>query len=112
MSNGPGALKPKDPDSEEPYGFDWTPYLEELSASETIATSTWAIDGGDSADVPLPATVLTIESSGIVSGAKKTQVVLSGGTPGQRYRVRNRIATSSGAVPVDDRSFRVLILER
>lgn len=102
MTRQPGALIQKDPQSIEPYGFDWTDWLEEISGSETISTSTWAVTGSDS--------VLTLSGASIVTGSTKTQVKLNAGTVGVRYTVTNSIITSSGLR--DDRSFFVLVQQR
>jgi len=101
-------LTTKDPNaSAYPFGFDWTAYLSEIGATETIGTSTWAVSGGDVDDAP--ATVLTLANDSIVTGSLKTQVQMSAGTPGQKYTLTNAIITSSGVH--DDRSMRVLIEE-
>jgi len=90
----------KDPDSTEPFGFDWTDYLAEIGASETISTSTWSVTPSG----------LTLASGSIVTGSKKTQIKASGGSVGTRYTVTNRIVTSSSYT--DDRSFIVIGAER
>jgi hypothetical protein len=106
-----GGLCLKDPDASEwPKGIDWTDYLKAIDAAETITTSTWAISGGDIASPPTPDTTLTVDSDSIVTGSLKTQVKLSGGTLGRKYRVTNSIETSSGVT--DDRSFVVLIQDK
>lgn len=93
----------KDPDASAwPQGIDWTMYLEKVSATETIATSTWTVTGDDAA--------LVASADSIVTGNKKTQVKLAGGTAGVTYRLRNRITTSSGII--DDRSIWILIKDR
>jgi hypothetical protein len=94
-----GSLIVKDPQATMPKGIDWTAYLAQIDAAETISTSTWAITGADS--------VLTASSPSIVTGSKKTQVRLSAGTEGLKYTVTNHITTSSGVI--DDRSFIVLV---
>ena len=96
------TLIKKDPDSTEPYGFDWTTYLAGLSDTETIASSVWAVSGPDSA--------LTTSGASIVTGSKQTQVRIAGGTVGAVYTLRNRITTSSGVI--DDRSLSVKIGEK
>ena len=101
MSDRPGCLKQKDPDSIEPRGFDWTDWLAEIGASETISSSSWVVS---------PTGSITLSSSSIVTGAKKTQVKLTGGTVGTKYTLTNSIVTSSGYH--DDRSFFVLVTER
>lgn len=103
MSQQTGGLCVKDPEATAwPKGIDWTTYLAALDAAETISTSTWAVDGPDAE--------LETASPSIVTGSKKTQVKLSGGTVGALYTVTNSIVTSSGVV--DDRSFQVLIEEQ
>lgn len=94
----PGDTIKKDPQSEEPYGFDWTEWLDELA--DTISTSTWAITGDDSA--------LTADNPSVVTGSKMTQATLKGGTPGGRYKVTNSIVTLANGWK-DDRSFGVYI---
>lgn len=100
MSRAPGCLYQKDPDSIEPYGFDWTAWLAEIGASETITTSTWASSPAG----------LTLASGSIVTGSKQTQITASGGTVGGRYTVTNSIVTSGGFE--DDRSFVIACVER
>lgn len=88
----------KDPQAENwPKGIDWTAYLAELAADETITSSEWAVTGPDDA--------LTADEDSIVTGNKKVQIRLSGGTLGKTYVVTNTITTSSGVV--DERSFKV-----
>ena len=96
-----GGLALKDPSAANwPRGIDWTDYLAEIGASETISSSTWTISPSG----------LTEASSSIVTGSKKTQIRLSSGTAGVRYTVTNTITTSSGVV--DERSFYVLVQDR
>lgn len=89
----PGSKIEKDPSSKkEPWLMNWTDYLDGLETvsggAETISESTWTVEGPDSS--------LTVYSSSIVTGNKKTQVRLSLGTGGRSYRVTNSIKTSSG----------------
>lgn len=100
----PGHLIEKDPQSIEPQGFDWTAYLAELDAAETVTTSTWSITPSES-----PAS-LTISGETIVQGGLRTKATLAGGTLGARYTVTNHIVTSSGVE--DDRSFFVKVVQR
>lgn len=103
----PGDLITKDPNSDEPQGFDWTSWLAELGATVEIQTSTWIITGPDA--------VLTKhdESRVDVAGLKlKTQLYLAAGTPGGLYRVANRVVTSSSPPATDDRSFFVRVKDR
>jgi hypothetical protein len=104
MSRRPGDLITKDPNSDEPQGFDWTAWLAELGASVEILTSTWTITGPDS--------VLTSHDGSLVlvGGLKlKTQVYLAAGTLGGRYTVTNRVVTNSSPAVTDDRSFQLLV---
>ena len=41
MSRSLGNLVVKDPVSDEPWGMDWTDFVDELGVSSTIVTSTW-----------------------------------------------------------------------
>lgn len=102
MSRRAGDLIVKDPQSVEPFGFDWTAWLAEIGVSETISTSTYTVTGQDG--------VLTTASPSIVTGNLKTQVKLVGGTAGRRYTLTNHIVTSSGFA--DDRSCSVLVQQR
>lgn len=70
----------KDPQAVKDYGIDWSDWL----GSDTLVNSEWEAPG------------LTVVSS--ARTAKATQVVLSGGTAGTRYRVTNKITTASGNV--------------
>ncbi len=100
MALSTGDLITKDPQASAwPRGIDWTAYLANIDAAETVATSAWAVTGPDS--------TLTTASGSIVNGSKKTQIKLSAGTLGAKYTVTNSIVTSSGVH--DDRSFDVLI---
>lgn len=92
----------KDPQSIEPRGFDWTPWLAELGTGVTITLSTFTVSGADA--------ILTLSSPNIVTGSLKTQVKLNAGTVGVRYTVTNHITTSAG--DEDDRSFYVLVEQR
>lgn len=104
MSRKPGDLIAKDPSSDEPQGFDWTAYLAELGAGVTIVTSTWTVTGSDAS--------LSTHDPSIVTGSLKTQVYLSGGTPGALYVVANKIVTNSATPVTDERSFNVQVDQR
>ena len=100
----PGDLILKDPSSDEPLGFDWTPWLAELGAGVTIATSTWTITGPDSA--------LTKHNESKVGGDLKTQLYVAAGTIGATYTITNRVVTTSSPAVTDERSFRVCVTNR
>jgi len=101
----PGDLIQKDPASIEPQGFDWTTYLLELGVGVIVSTSTWAITTivGD-------ASPMTLSGAAILVGSLKTQVTLTAGSVGSKYTVTNHITTSTGVV--DERSFKVLVVQR
>ena len=86
----------KDPDAVLDYGIDWEPWL----AGLTIVTSTWAIDNAPDAS-------LVIDSDS--NNTTVASVVLSGGTIGQQYQVRNRITTAQWT---DDRTILMPINEK
>lgn len=85
----------KDPNASLPYVVDWTAWL----GTDTISTSQWIIEGPDA--------VLTKSNEEILTGNKKTSVVLAGGTLSLSYYVTNRITTALGYV--DDRTFSVTV---
>lgn len=73
----------KDPQSVKDYSIDWTLWLN----SDTIATSTWEVNGD-----------LVKDSSG--NTPTHASVWLSGGTNGKSYLVRNKIVTAGGRTEV------------
>jgi hypothetical protein len=97
----------KDPDSTEPYGFDWTSYLTDLGTGVVITASEWFIT--ESAESP---STLEIDSDLIQSDQMRTQATFSGGTIGSIYRVTNRITTGSSPVVTDDRSVLFTITQK
>jgi hypothetical protein len=105
MSRRPGDLLVHDPNAIEPQGFDWTDWLAELGASVVISDSDWTVSTivGDAAP-------LTLSGATIVTGDRLTHITLTAGTPGLRYTVTNHITTSTGVE--DDRSFKVLVVQR
>ena len=94
-----GGLIVKDPESIEVFVVDWG--LEHLADSVTITTSSWVIEGRDSA--------LTKDQESILSGSRRTQLRLTAGTEGYRYTVTNRIVTNETPAQTKDASFYVLI---
>lgn len=70
----------KDPNATSSYQFDWTAWL----AGDTISGSAWA---------PLPSDLTVVSTA---NTTLTTTIVLSGGTPGRIYRMRNRITTAAG----------------
>lgn len=89
------ALKwlPKDPDEVLDYLVDWSARLE----ADTIATSTWIVPDGITADTDS-------------SAAATTTIWLSGGTLGETYTLLNRITTVGGRTM--DQSVKISIKAR
>lgn len=85
-----------DPNAKKPYGFDWGTSW--LGAGDMIDTSTWSID-------PTGPTLSSPSNTDTT-----TYVTISGGTPGQKYRVINDIVTTDGLE--DRRSFVLVCLDR
>jgi len=90
----------KDPDAVLDYGIDWSDWLD----TDTIATSTWSISGGES-----PAD-LTINSTDNTDTT--TTVWLSGGTPKRNYTLTNHITTASSPARQDDRSIAIKVRQK
>ena len=102
-----GALVVKDPSDVKVYTVDWSEV--NLAVGVTILTSTWTI----TAVAPsMTDTALTVDQTTILSGARKTQMRLTGGTLGQRYAVANRVGTSESPAQTKERSFAVLVQDR
>jgi hypothetical protein len=85
----------KDPQAILDYPFKWTDYL--LDPVDTLQSQVTTVETG-----------ITLESSGI-SGTNVV-VWLSGGTPGQTYRVANRITTVGGRT--DERSILIKVKQK
>lgn len=83
----------KDPNAVLDYTLDWSQWL----VDDTLLTSTWVIPDG-----------LTSPSNS--NTPTQSTVWLSGGTAGVEYKVTNRVTTAAGRT--DDRSIRVLVMER
>lgn len=84
----------KDPDAVLDWHFDWQPWLQ---IGESISSSLFLVTAG-----------LTMDSSSNTS--TNATVWLSGGNPGQPYRVTNRIITNQGRT--DDRSITIRVKDR
>jgi len=84
----------KDPDSTIGWVVKWTDWL----SGDTISTSTWTVDGGES---PL---TLSVSSSSIASDTDSSpevanqwaNVVVAGGTAGVSYILTNEVQTAAG----------------
>lgn len=93
MSVAPGHLFVKDPNAELIYHFDWTDWL---ATSAQIASYVLTIDGPD--------TALTKDNDTIVTGGKKVQVRILGGTLGKKYNLECKIVTNESPTQTDERS--------
>lgn len=108
-----GDLVVKDPDSDEPYGFDWSDFIAELGAGSAIASSSWTITGPDATLTKHDtSTSITALIDGVTVTGHFTQLYLTGGTVGRRYTVTNRIVTNNTPPVTDDRSFSVSVANR
>ena len=85
----------KDPDSRLEWGCDWSAWLTD---GDTITASEWAADSD----------TITLDTD---SHDDTTTVVwVTGGKPGTRVRLTNRITTTQGRT--DDRTITLLIRQR
>lgn len=84
-----------DPTSVLDYSFDWTSWLDD---GDELSDSEWSI-------TPAGPTLVTDTFNQTTS-----TVWITGGTLGKGYRVTNHITTSDGRE--DDRSFRIIIIDR
>lgn len=84
----------KDPDATLDWHFDWSSWL---ASGETISTSTFICSAG-------------IVVSSTSATTTNTTIWLSGGRPGQPYRITNRVVTNQGRT--DDRSITVRVKDR
>lgn len=75
------TTKVKDPQEQRVFTFDWTSHI----GTDTIASETTTVPSG-----------ITKVTSGIVSGAKKTSVTLSGGTAGENYEITCTVVLTGG----------------
>jgi hypothetical protein len=86
----------KDPAAHLDYALDWNTWLED---GEAITASTWETPDGITEATPAP-----------THGDGRTVIWLSGGTPGQLYRVTNRVTTTAGRT--DERSLSIRCTHR
>lgn len=84
----------KDPDATLDWHFDWSAWL---GSGETITSSQMIASAG------------IVVASSSATGTNTT-IWLSGGRPGQPYRVTNRITTNQGRT--DDRSVTIRVTDR
>lgn len=95
-TDGQGNYFTRDPRSRLPISADWSAWLAHEGTS--IQSSTWTTDAGG-LTLETPATTATVAS-----------VIVSGGTTGTTYVVRNTITCANGVI--DSRSLRVVCRDR
>jgi hypothetical protein len=100
----PGGLYLKDPNEARVVQFDFDTDGN-LATAVTISTSTWTI----TVEAPASEVVsgLTKDNPSILSGSRKTQVRLTAGTLGSRYRLTNQIVTSES--PTQTKEYSVFV---
>jgi hypothetical protein len=94
-TDGNGPYLVRDPRSKLPISVDWSAWL--TRENTTIASSSWTSDPG-----------VTLESPGFTTTL--ASVIVSGGTAGATYVIRNTITCANGIV--DSRSIRVVTRDR
>jgi hypothetical protein len=106
VSVRPDGLIQKDPNEARVVAADWG----DLAAGASISTSTWTIT------VTRPRTEspigLTKDNPAILSGSRRTQVRIIGGTLGSRYRLTNTIVTNESPTQTKERSCFVLVVDQ
>jgi hypothetical protein len=103
----PGNVIQKDTNENRVIVFDWDE--ESLATNVTISTSTWVITAiRPSSESPV---MLEDDNDSILSGSRKTQTRLTGGTLGSEYRVTNRIVTSESPTQTKERSVFVSVVD-
>jgi hypothetical protein len=98
----PRVQDTKDPDAARIKEMDWSRDLEE---GAEISTSTWAVVDPPDAD-------LVLSNPTVIESGTVASVLVSGGTPGQVYTIRNRITTNETPPQIDDKSFQIVIAEQ
>jgi hypothetical protein len=101
-----GGTVRKDPSAQRVYGMTWDA---NLPAGVQLTSSSWSVFAADGrADDG----ALTTNTSTFNAALRTTQIVITGGTAGRKYRVSNHIVTNETPVQVDERSFFVEVEER
>jgi hypothetical protein len=103
----PNNVIEKDTNENRVIVFDWDE--NNLGTDVTISTSTWVITAiRPAGETPVN---LANDNSSILSGSRKTQTRLTGGTLGSEYRVTNRVVTSESPAQTKERSVYVAVVE-
>ncbi len=102
-----GALTTKDPSDIRVYNFDWGTTA--LAVDVSIVTSTFTIEAvsGDTTTTPV-----TKDSETILAGDRDTQLRLSAGAAGSRWRIHNQIVTNESPSQTIERSFFLLVQQQ
>jgi len=96
-----GGLVIKDPLDARVYTFDWD-ILGNLAPTVQLASvGTFTITVLDGANT----TPLTKDNESLVAGNRKTQLRLSAGTPGTKYKIENQIVTTETVPQTKNRLF-------
>lgn len=101
-----GELVVQEPTENLVYLFDWDAF--NLATSVTISNSSWTLSVVEGANT----TPLTNDNPSIVTGSRKTQTRIQGGTEGTEYKIENTITTNESPAQIKVRSFRMLIGHR
>lgn len=100
----PGQLVLKDPSEKRVYQFDWD--TSNIAIGAAIASSTFEITAIHAAAGDTP---LTKDNESLLTGNRKTQLRLLGGTLGRQYEITNHIITNEVPAQEKERSFKILI---
>src|SRR5688572_26378073 len=101
-----GDLIRKDPADIKTYVFDWD--AAHLATGVTISTSTFTL----TTLRPTGDTALTKDQPSILSGSRKTQIRLTGGTLGGYYKLDNTIVTNESPAQTIERSVFITVEQR
>lgn len=102
----PNGQVTKDPSDKTVYRFDFD---DRLATGVEIASKSFAIEmvDGSASDGSL-----TVDNDALVTGNRKVNVRVLGGTLGAEYRVTCHIVTNESPVQEFDRSVRVAIIQK
>lgn len=101
-----GELFVQDPSDIRVYVFSWDTNL--ASGVQISGSATWTITAVNPSD----ATLMTKDQESLVSGNRKAQVRLQGGTADARYRVACKITTNESPSQTKEQSFDILVQNR
>ncbi len=94
---------PKDPAATLDYTGSWEKLL---AVGESLASSTWSIDGPDAA------LVIGVDEYAPTFGATSATLWLSGGTEDATYTITNHVVTDNTPPRIDERSFSLTVAPR